>query len=352
MRKRMTWAFVAATLALVVGVPARANDEQIGQQIVQRLQQQRQASQLEGFSIGVQVENGTVTISGNVSSDDQALLALDVARRVPGVKLVINDLRVQPAADLPAAETPARQVAFTTQVPAVPEAAAVQVTPVPTLPVPPTTQAMPLAAPASVASPPMAQPQTQPLAGAAGFVPPTQPAAAMAPQPLRRGAAAPRPLAFARGTLTGGRPAQAANRPLMPAQYVEQSGEYVGDPAGCYNGQYGGQYAGEGGVEYGGAYEAGSMAPGMGGPVPMPMSATTGGATGTPAYDNPQMPAYAWPSYASYPNYAALTYPHQYSPTAWPYIGPFYPYPQVPLGWRKVMLEWDDGWWYLDFLSK
>ena len=39
----------------------------------------------------------------------------------------------------------------------------------------------------------------------------------------------------------------------------------------------------------------------------------------------------------------------QYSPTAWPYIGPFYPYPQVPLGWRKVTLEWDDGWWFLDF---
>ena len=26
-----------------------------------------------------------------------------------------------------------------------------------------------------------------------------------------------------------------------------------------------------------------------------------------------------------------------------PYIGPFYPYPQVPLGWRKVQLEWDDS---------
>jgi hypothetical protein len=68
-----------------------------------------------------------------------------------------------------------------------------------------------------------------------------------------------------------------------------------------------------------------------------------------PSYENAQMPGYAWPSYASYPNYAALTYPKQYSPTAWPYIGPFYPYPQVPLAWRKVSLEWDDGWWFLDF---
>ncbi|TWU27531.1 BON domain-containing protein [Bythopirellula polymerisocia] len=66
-------------------------------------------------------------------------------------------------------------------------------------------------------------------------------------------------------------------------------------------------------------------------------------------YDNPQMPGYAWPSYAASPNYAALTYPKQYSASAWPYIGPFYPYPQVPLGWRKVTLEWDDGWWFLDF---
>jgi hypothetical protein len=66
-------------------------------------------------------------------------------------------------------------------------------------------------------------------------------------------------------------------------------------------------------------------------------------------YDQPCLPNYAWPSYAAYPNYAAVTYPKQYSPTAWPYIGPFYPYPQVPLGWRKVTLQWDDGWWFLDF---
>jgi hypothetical protein len=74
-----------------------------------------------------------------------------------------------------------------------------------------------------------------------------------------------------------------------------------------------------------------------------------GGNCAVPPYEQPRMPCYAWPSYAAYPNYAAVTYPRQYSPTAWPYIGPFYPYPQVPLGWRKVSLEWDDGWWWLDF---
>jgi hypothetical protein len=67
------------------------------------------------------------------------------------------------------------------------------------------------------------------------------------------------------------------------------------------------------------------------------------------AYDQPNMPCYAWPSYAAHPNYAGVTYPNQYSASAWPYIGPFYPYPQVPLGWRKVTMEWKDGWWWLDF---
>ena len=86
-----------------------------------------------------------------------------------------------------------------------------------------------------------------------------------------------------------------------------------------------------------------------GGMAPMGQAYAPGAGSGGVSYDNPQLPGYAWPSYAASPNYAALTYPQQYSASAWPYIGPFYPYPQVPLGWRKVTLEWDDGWWFLDF---
>jgi hypothetical protein len=104
------------------------------------------------------------------------------------------------------------------------------------------------------------------------------------------------------------------------------------------------EYPSEGPYPY-----APEVAMNMGGrPLPAYVHGSPGAAA--PAkYDHPYMPNYAWPSYAPYPNYAALTYPKQYSPTAWPYIGPFYPYPQVPLGWRKVTLEWDDGWWFLDF---
>lgn len=69
-------------------------------------------------------------------------------------------------------------------------------------------------------------------------------------------------------------------------------------------------------------------------------------------YTTPNLPEHAWPSYAAYPNYAQVNYPKQYDASAWPYIGPFYPYPQVPMGWRKATLEWDDGHWNLKFDSK
>jgi hypothetical protein len=117
------------------------------------------------------------------------------------------------------------------------------------------------------------------------------------------------------------RPKPTAARGAMPASYARMNGPAM-DGAGAPVPAQG--------------VPAPAYMPGMGGGVPM-------------SYDQPYMPNYSWPSYASYPNYAALTYPRQYSPTAWPYIGPFYPYPQVPLGWRKVTLEWDDGWWFLDF---
>jgi hypothetical protein len=86
--------------------------------------------------------------------------------------------------------------------------------------------------------------------------------------------------------------------------------------------------------------------PGYGGAMPMGYGVGGGG------YESPNLPGYAWPGYAAHPNYGQVAYPRQYSPSAWPYIGPFYPYPQVPLGWRKVSLQWDDGWWWLDFHDK
>ncbi len=108
---------------------------------------------------------------------------------------------------------------------------------------------------------------------------------------------------------------------------------------------------------------AAPMPPVPGGAAPMPpngqpvgpahpgvaMGPGAGPSAGPAVYDMPHLPPYAWPAMAAYPNSAQISYPKDYSASAWPYIGPFYPYPQVPLGWRKVQLEWDDGYWSLNF---
>jgi hypothetical protein len=65
------------------------------------------------------------------------------------------------------------------------------------------------------------------------------------------------------------------------------------------------------------------------------------------ALNPPRMPPYSWPTYAPYNNFSRVAYPAAYPYNAWPFIGPIYPFPKVPLGWRSVKLEWDDGfWWY------
>lgn len=92
---------------------------------------------------------------------------------------------------------------------------------------------------------------------------------------------------------------------------------------------------------------AGAM--GMGAPMGAPAPAAGGSQV---MYNGPNLPNHAWPSYAPYDNYAAVTYPSQYDASAFPYIGPFYPYPQVPMGWRDARLQWDDGSWNLSFNSR
>lgn len=106
----------------------------------------------------------------------------------------------------------------------------------------------------------------------------------------------------------------------------------------------------------GGGYDAGIMGapidggyvvdPGAaGGPVPE----GSAGFSGATQASSPAYPNYAWPSYAPYPNFSAVGYPTAYPWQAFPNIGPFYPYPEVPLDWRAVTLRWDDGIWFLDF---
>jgi hypothetical protein len=84
----------------------------------------------------------------------------------------------------------------------------------------------------------------------------------------------------------------------------------------------------------------------LAGPIvdPLPVAQPMGAAP----YDlnPPKLPPYAWPTYAPYNNVSRVAYPQNYPYNAWPFIGPFYPFPKVPLGWRSVTLEWQDGHWY------
>jgi hypothetical protein len=80
-------------------------------------------------------------------------------------------------------------------------------------------------------------------------------------------------------------------------------------------------------------------------PEPTPIfQAPMGPSTNMPP---PRMPPNAWPTYAPYNNYSRVAYPTLYPYQSWPFIGPNYPFPKIPPGWRSISLEWNDGsWWY------
>jgi hypothetical protein len=88
------------------------------------------------------------------------------------------------------------------------------------------------------------------------------------------------------------------------------------------------------------------VAPGMANPIVEPAPLGIPGQA-APDLQAPNLPPFAWPTYAPYNNVSRVAYPHAYPYNAFPFIGPFYPFPKVPLGWRKVTLEWEDGHWYM-----
>lgn len=267
--RRFVFGLAILGCAAFAPLAASGDDQQIAEAVMQKLKSEKKAGNLRGFSVELKVDEGTVHMSGRVSTAAQQKLALECAQRTEGVTQVVNELSINQPQDV---QKVGRESALAAKPTSAPEAAAEA---------PAATVAQ---APASL---PAAPAQLRPVA--------QQPT-------YRQASAGQMPRAFA---------------PAHSVAMRRQDG-VGGMPAG---------------------------------PVPQYMPGSSGGVT--PAqYDHPQMPGYAWPSYASHPNYAAVTYPKQYSPTAWPYIGPFYPYPQVPLGWRKVTLEWDDGWWMLDFQDR
>lgn len=86
-------------------------------------------------------------------------------------------------------------------------------------------------------------------------------------------------------------------------------------------------------------------------PTPLGMPGGAAMMPGGGEMSGPPLPPYAWPTYAPHNNLSRVAYPQAYPYNAFPFIGPFYPFPKVPPGWRKVVLEWEDGHWWLGRLQ-
>jgi hypothetical protein len=354
--RRYRFPLTMLVLAALCTNPAHGDDQHIAEQIVQKLQAEKKAGTLKGFSIDLQVDEGTVWLSGRVANADQQAKALDIARRIPGVVQVVNDLSVAPAPAPQAAAQPKSGSSAVNK--ALGGGSLAESRPeqsITALPVVVAKELPPAASSRAVGSG-IDQSASSSRGGVVHAAPPigtADSAANSSPQPF---AAAPMPrVPLAQPIDAASQLQAAAPQPLAaalaPAPVMMQPMP-IAVPVPVYAGSHSQvplAFAPARAVNYTGQA---IPADGMSG-APMPMHLPGSGVGIAPArYDHPHMPGYAWPSYAAYPNYAAVTYPKAYSPTAWPYIGPFYPYPQVPLGWRKVTLEWDDGWWFLDFKDR
>ncbi|MBN2292091.1 MAG: BON domain-containing protein [Pirellulales bacterium] len=332
--RRLYIGLVVSATTILFPLWAMASNQEVAEEIAANL---REGAQLHHYRIGVKFQDGTAWLKGHVSSQEQIKEVLKVVSETPGVDRVVNKLKVENSA-AKESEEPATSKSdlhksmLTLRVPggsvapenisataggqhAVAQRYSGKVS----------SPAQRLQQVVDGKSDPVVQANQVPSSYAPA---PAQTVSATEEQPqIIQQRAIPQPLPQQRMMR---QQYVRSNRPI-PVGYTQPCPPQQLPVEAYTQGQMQG-YAGDGGAL----------------PINTPM---TGGNTGiTPArYDHPNCPNYAWPSYAAHPNYAAVTYPRQYSAKCWPYIGPFYPYPQVPLGWRKVTLEWDDGWWMLDF---
>jgi BON domain-containing protein len=99
MKARVSLYVTVLTLLLVLGVAVGCNKAPNDAQITSDVQSSFSAdSGLQGKQLGVQAANGAVTLSGTVDNENQREAAARYAAAVRGVKQVINNLQVAPAA--------------------------------------------------------------------------------------------------------------------------------------------------------------------------------------------------------------------------------------------------------------
>lgn len=95
-----------AMVAVGAGCAKTPNDSQLTSQIQEKISAD---SGLQGKAITVETAGGVVTLSGAVENDAQRTAAARYASSVPGIKQVVNNLEVGPAAQM----TPVEQTAET-----------------------------------------------------------------------------------------------------------------------------------------------------------------------------------------------------------------------------------------------
>jgi len=302
------------------------------QQVANDVARALDAAKLKGKGIKIDFKNGIVLLRGQVTDVSQKVKASRVAGRVPGVSRTDNRLTIMDAASSQA-DSQAPQALKQQNKSAIQQVAYEEAR-------------LPLPAPPS--SPALAPQDNQRMA--------VKVAKALSSSPLRDNDISVR---FQNGQA-------ALSGSVADAKQREAAGRLVSKIAGVKSvsnqlkvGQAGAPQMAQGlqQPQFAGyptpaispaTFQQRMMAAQMA-PAGMPAQ----GMPATPAaYSMPHLPEYAWPSTAAHPNYAQVSYPKQYSASAWPYIGPYYPYPQVPLGWRQAQLEWDDGAWNLNFRAR
>jgi len=319
----MTWAGPVES-SETAAAPAAHSNQDMAKQIATALK----AAKLQGKGVKIEYKDGTCTITGQVGDPRQQALATKVIQSVPGVGSCDNQLRVVSARPMPAVANAAYEGAPRQPVQRVNHEQAA----------PSGNQAVAQQIADSLSASGLSKFDIEVrfkngVATLAGKV--DSPEAAQQAEEACRAIEGVQTVA--NRLAYPGHPNGAARPTVTPTGYPQQMQGMP--PQMAMAPGYPQQIAMQHGMS-----PAPMMAqPGPGGPV---------SPAGHMVYNQPNVPQYAWPSYAPYDNSAAVTYPSMYDASAFPYIGPYYPYPQVPLGWRKATLEWDDGYWNLKFNSR
>jgi hypothetical protein len=284
-------AVLVATLGLA---DVRADD--LAKTVAVRL---RDSGTLDGYRVKVRAKQGTVWLEGKVSNAKHIAAAIGLAESTAGVERVVNRLTVAAPAAAGGSNLalPQRAWDFAGVEPPAPQ----PVSPQPLMPRAEGPLAEDVAAARQAvyaAEPPVAggQPEQVQLARTTerGLRVPTRMAGT--PRPMRMTSAPVQPVGMR----------AMGNQEMIDGERVVPGSMRVYEGAGGNAMYQGGGYEGQ--------LPAGQLpaGPGMAMGPPRPMGGAGVGMPPVPMRgDGPNVPNYAWPSYAASPNYAALQYPTQ-----------------------------------------